>query len=130
KAGTSEIEVIGLENAAADEVVRMLSSLNQAAQAGGGAPPVQVIADNRTNSVLLSGASPSRLQYRALIAHLDTPSAQGGNTQVVYLKYADADDLATKLPAQFGSAGGTGGGGVGRAKPAVGAEAGPVPTGA
>ena len=128
KAGTAEIEVIGLENAAADEVVRMLSSLNQAAQAGGGAPPVQVIADNRTNSVLLSGASPSRLQYRALIAHLDTPSAQGGNTQVVYLKYADAEDLATKLQAQFGSAGGTGGGGGG-AKPPAGAEAGPAATG-
>jgi len=111
KAGTSEIEVIALENAAADEVVRMLSSLNQAAQASGGTPPVQVIADNRTNSVLLSGSSNSRLQYRALIAHLDTPSAQGGNTQVVYLKYADAEDLATKLQSQFGSAGGAAGGG-------------------
>jgi len=32
--------------------------------------------------VLLSGTGNSRLQYRALIAHLDTPSAQGGNTQV------------------------------------------------
>jgi general secretion pathway protein D len=128
KAGTSEIEVIALENAAADEVVRTLSALNQAAQAGGGAPPVQVIADNRTNSVLLSGASPSRLQYRALIAHLDTPSAQGGNTQVVYLKYADAEDLATKLQAQFGSAGGAAGGGGGGAKPPAG-EGGPANTG-
>jgi len=118
KAGTAEIEVIALENAAADEVVRMLNSLNQAAQAGGGAPPVQVIADNRTNSVLLSGASQSRLQYRALIAHLDTPSAQGGNTQVIYLKYADAMDLATKLQAQFGGAGGASGGGGGAKPPA------------
>jgi general secretion pathway protein D len=128
QAGTAEIEVIALESAAADEVVRMLSALNQAAQATGGAPPVQVIADNRTNSVLLSGTSASRLQYRALIAHLDTPSAQGGNTQVVYLKYADAEDLATKLQAQFGSAGGAGGG-AGGAKPPAGAEAGPAATG-
>ncbi len=45
KAGTADIEVIALENASADEVVRMLSSLNQAAQAAGGTPPVQVIAD-------------------------------------------------------------------------------------
>jgi general secretion pathway protein D len=123
KAGTQEIEVIALENAAADEVVRMLSSLNQAAQASGGTPPVQVIADNRTNSVLLSGASNSRLQYRALIAHLDTPSAQGGNTQVIYLKYADAEDLATKLQSQFGSAGGAAGGG-GAKPPAAAAEGG------
>jgi general secretion pathway protein D len=122
KAGTAEIEVIALDNASADEVVRMLSSLNQAAQAGGSTPPVQVIADTRTNSVLLSGASSSRLQYRALIAHLDTPSAQGGNTQVVYLNYADAMDLATKLQSQFGSAGG--GGGAAKPPAAAGAEGG------
>ena len=109
KAGTAEIEVIALENASADEVVRTLGALNQAAQAAGGTPPVQVIADARTNSVLLSGASTSRLQYRALIAHLDTPSAQGGNTLVKYLNYADAMDLASKLQSQFGSAGGSSG---------------------
>ncbi len=53
QAGTDDVEVIALENASADEVVRMLNALNQAAQAAGGAPPVQVIADTRTNSVLL-----------------------------------------------------------------------------
>jgi len=41
QAGTQEIEVIQLDNASADEFVRMLSSLNQAAQAAGGTPPVQ-----------------------------------------------------------------------------------------
>jgi len=106
QAGTQEIEVIALENAAADDVVRMLSSLNQAAQAAGGTPPIQVIADARTNSVLLSGPSAPRLQYRALIAHLDTPSAQGGDTLVRYLNYADAEDLATKLQAQFSGSSG------------------------
>ena len=63
QAGTQDVEVIALENASADEVVRMLSALNQAAQAAGGAPPVQVIADARTNSVLLSGSGATRLQY-------------------------------------------------------------------
>jgi general secretion pathway protein D len=131
-AGTPEIEVIALDNASADEVVRILSSLNQAAQAAGGTPPVQVIADTRTNSVLLSGASASRLQYKALIAHLDTPSAQGGNTLVKYLNYADAMDLASKLQAQFGTAGGSGGGGArppaagGAGAAAEGAASGPV----
>jgi general secretion pathway protein D len=131
-AGTAEIEVIALENASADEVVRILSSLNQAAQAAGGTPPVQVIADTRTNSVLLSGASASRLQYKALIAHLDTPSAQGGNTLVKYLNYADAMDLASKLQAQFGTAGSSGGGAArppaagGAAAAAEGAASGPV----
>jgi general secretion pathway protein D len=108
QAGNQEVEVIALENASAEEVVRMLSSLNQAAQAAGGSPPVQVIADARTNSVLLSGPSTVRLQYRGLIAHLDTPSAQGGDTLVTYLNYADAEDLATKLQAQFGGTGTSG----------------------
>ncbi len=103
--GTQEVEVIALENASADEVVRMLGALNQAAQAAGGAPPIQVIADSRTNSVLLAGSGVVRLQMRALIAHLDTPSAQGGDTLVRYLNYADAEDLATKLQAQFGGSG-------------------------
>ncbi len=117
QAGTQEVEVIGLENAAADDVVRMLGQLNQAAQAAGGAPPIQVIADARTNSVLLAGSGTIRLQMRALIAHLDTPSAQGGDTLVRYLNYADAEDLATKLQAQFG------GGGGGAAAPAEGGGA-------
>jgi general secretion pathway protein D len=107
QAGTQEIEVIALENASADEVVRMLGALNQAAQAAGGAPPIQVFADSRTNSVMLAGSSVVKLQMRAVIAQLDTPTAQGGDTQVRYLNYADAEDLATKLQAQFGGGGGT-----------------------
>ena len=74
-----------------------------------------MIADTRTNSVLLSGSGAARLQYRALVAHLDTPSAQGGDTLVTYLNYADAEELATKLQAQFG-------GTAGRAAPAARAE--------
>lgn len=119
QAGTQEIEVIRLENAAADEVVRILSSLNQAAQAAGGTPPIQVIADARTNSVLLSGSGASRVQYRALIAHLDTPSAQGGDTLVRYLNYADAEDLASKLQAQFGASSSGGAAPADGANPAV-----------
>jgi general secretion pathway protein D len=107
QAGTQDIEVIQLENASADEVVRMIGQLNTAAQAAGGSPPIQVIADPRTNSVLLSGAGAVKLQMRALIAHLDTPSAEGGSTLVRYLNYADAEELATKLQAQFGGSGGT-----------------------
>jgi general secretion pathway protein D len=108
QASTQDVEVIQLENASADEVVRMLGQLNTAAQAAGGSPPIQVIADPRTNSVLLSGAGAVKLQMRALIAHLDTPSAEGGASLVRYLNYADAEDLATKLQTQFGGAGGGG----------------------
>jgi general secretion pathway protein D len=59
---------------------------------------------------------------------LDTPSAQGGDTFVRYLNYADAEDLATKLQAQFGASG-SGGGGAARAAPAEGAPPAGTPGG-
>ena len=101
--GAADIEVIPLENASATETVRMLGALTQTAQAAGRAATIQAIADERTNSVLLSGTEPNRLRYRALIAHLDTPSEGGGDTQVRYLRYADAEDLSVNLQGQFGS---------------------------
>ena len=103
QASDEEIEVIRLENASASEVVAMLGALEQGAAAEG-IPPMQIAADDRTNSILLSGPTDRRLRYRALIAHLDTPSGEAGNTQVRYLNYASAEDLAQNLQAQFGSA--------------------------
>jgi general secretion pathway protein D len=38
---------------------------------------------------------------RALIAHLDTPLQDGGDTQVRYLRFADSEELATKLQTHF-----------------------------
>ena len=103
QASDEEIEVIRLENASAGEVVAMLGTLEQGAAAEG-IPPMQIAADDRTNSILLAGPADRRLRYRALIAHLDTPSGEAGNTQVRYLNYASAEDLAQNLQAQFGSA--------------------------
>ena len=100
QASEEEIEVIRLENASASEVAAMLAMVNQAAAAEG-APVLQVAADSRTNSLLLNGPSTQRLRYRALIAHLDTPSGNGGDTRVRYLNYADAEELAGNLQAQF-----------------------------
>ncbi len=115
QAGDEEIEVIRLENASANEVVRMLTALNQATAAAGGAPAAQIAADERTNSVLVSGSLNNRLRYRALIAHLDTPNEEGGDTRVRYLNYADAEELATSLQTQFGEAAATGEGAAGPA---------------
>ena len=101
QASDEEIEVIRLENASAGEVVSMLATLDQGAVSEG-VPAMQIAADDRTNSILLSGPTDRRLRYRALIAHLDTPSGEAGNTQVRYLNYASAEDLATNLQPQFG----------------------------
>jgi general secretion pathway protein D len=101
KAGDEEIEIIGLEHASAGEIVRIITTLNQGARADGGAPSTTVVADERTNSVLVSDDRSDRLRLRALITHLDTPLEDGGNTRVRYLRYADAEELATKLQTQY-----------------------------
>lgn len=103
-----EIEVIRLENASASEVVTMLTALDQSAAAEG-IPAMQIAADGRTNSILLSGPADRRLRYRGLIAHLDTPSSEAGNSQVRYLSYANAEELVSNLQAQFTNASGEGG---------------------
>jgi general secretion pathway protein D len=101
QAGDEEIEVLRLEHASASDVVRVVTSLTQAAnRADGATAALGLVADERTNSVLISGDRASRLRIRALITHLDTPLEQGGNTQVIYLNYADAEDLATRLSEQ------------------------------
>ena len=48
-------------------------------------------------TILLAGAKNARLKLRALIAHLDTPLENGGDTQVVYLRTAKAKDLVPIL---------------------------------
>lgn len=93
-----EIEVVTLQHASASEVVQILNSLRaaggQAAQTPG-APTLA--ADDRTNSILLSGDSASKVRIRGLIAHLDTPIEGTGNTKVVYLHYALAEEIAPIL---------------------------------
>lgn len=93
----AEVEVIPLGHANAAEMARTLTLLadDKSAQANGEA--ARVFADTRTNSVLLAGAKSTRLRMRALIAHLDTPIESGGDTQVVYLRYATAKDLVPIL---------------------------------
>ena len=103
-AGGEDIEVIPLQHARATEVVRTLNMLNAETPQGGGA---KVISDERTNSVLLSGDPGSRLRFKTLITHLDTP-LESGATQVIYLRYADADSLVPLLQNVGKLAGGDG----------------------
>ena len=93
-----EVEVIRLRHASASEVIRILGSLqSRAGQAAGAPGAVRFAADERTNSILLSGDQAARVRMRGLIANLDTPVESGGNTRVVYLRYANAIDLLAIL---------------------------------
>jgi general secretion pathway protein D len=103
--GSDDVEVIALQYASAAELVRILTALNkQSAAKAEPAAPV-LVADERTNSILLSGDKANRLRLRALITHLDTPNDAGGDTQVIYLKYADAKSLVPVLTSVSSSIG-------------------------
>lgn len=95
-ASDAAVEVIPLRHASAAEVARTLTALEGTAAAAVQGGP-KLIADERTNSILLSGDRANRLRLRTLVAHLDTPLDGGENTQVVYLSYAKAQDLVPIL---------------------------------
>ncbi len=92
-----DIEVVPLQYASSSEVVRVLTALTQQPRADGAPVSTSLVADARTNSVLIGGDRADRLRMRTLIAHLDTPLEDGGDTQVRYLRYADAEELATPM---------------------------------
>jgi len=102
-ANTQGFESVQLNFASAEDVAQKLTQLAQA-QAAGGAVGAQVIPDERTNSIVLTGTDSQRNQFRELASQFDRPSTQGGGSQVRYLNYADAEEVATNLQAQFGGA--------------------------
>jgi general secretion pathway protein D len=105
-ASNEEVDVVTLSHASAAEVVRILTTLEQRGAAG--AEPVhesvQLVADERTNSILVSGGQTVRMRLRALIAQLDTPLETGGNTHVIYLRFAQAANLVPILTGVSASA--------------------------
>ncbi|HRC39550.1 MAG TPA: secretin N-terminal domain-containing protein, partial [Rubrivivax sp.] len=119
------VEIVPLEHAVAADLAPLVQRLGDSGggaglprapgAAGAGAGGVSVIADSRSNSLIISAANPSRLAaLRATIASLDRPNAMGGvggNLWVVHLKNADATRLASVVRAAFGAIGGGGAGG-------------------
>ncbi|EON3585368.1 type II secretion system secretin GspD [Escherichia coli] len=57
----------------------------------------QIVADERTNSVIVSGDPATRDKMRRLIRRLDSEMERSGNSQVFYLKYSKAEDLVDVL---------------------------------
>ena len=95
------LEIVELKHASAQEVVGIINSLglNSNISAGDTSSKTQiVIADQRTNSIILNAGAELLPRLRALIAHLDAPVAQmTGYTKVVYLHYSKAESLAPIL---------------------------------
>jgi general secretion pathway protein D len=122
---STDIEIIPLKHAVASDMAALVQRLSDASPVGvvpgvpggvGGAGQTSVLADARSNSLIVRAGNPAKLQQiRLNIAKLDVPGQSGGgpggNIWVVYLKNADATKLATVLRAAFASGGGGAGGG-------------------
>ena len=112
----SEIEVVPLKHGLAADMAPLVQRLADSGAQTPGVPAgsaggVSVIADARSNALIVRAANPARqAQVRSIINKLDLPtqgSGPGGAIWVVHLKNADAVKLAQVLRAAF-----TGGGGV------------------
>jgi len=112
---STDVEVVPLQHAIASDLAVLVQKLGDGSTAAGvpgvpgGSAGTSVIADSRSNSLILRGANPARLAAtKALVQQLDRPGIGGpaGAIHVVYLKNADATKLANVLRAAFGGGGG------------------------
>jgi general secretion pathway protein D len=123
----TDVEVINLQHALAADLAPIVQRLIDSSGAAGGGTPAAgagqtdtafrttVIAEGRSNSLIVRAANPARMNLvRSVVARLDTPAAgsPAGNIHVVYLRNAEATKLAVVLRAALASMG-TGGGGAG-----------------
>ncbi len=100
----TEPVVIPLRYASALDVARTVSKLfPDTPQAVDPTQRLTVVADARSNSLIVRCGNPSRLfRLRSLVAILDSPTSAAGNIHVIYLKNAEAVKLAATLRAIYG----------------------------
>ncbi len=100
QAGDEEVEIIKLKYASAGEMVRIIDSINKSSgqkAAGAAKSAPRVVADDRTNSIIVSGDDKARQRLIKLITRMDQELETSGNTRVIFLNYAKAEDLVKVL---------------------------------
>jgi len=104
---SSELDVVPIRHAIASDIAVMVNRLLEpggASVPGGDAGRTSLLADSRTNTVIVRAPSEARANLaKTLITKLDQPTAQPGNVHVVYLKNAEATKLAQTLRAVVSS---------------------------
>ena len=99
----AEISVIPLKHATATVLVKSVSSVFQTRARKRGAPVtpgIKIVADERTNSLIVAATEDETLKVKHLIKLLDKEIPRGeGNIHVYYLQNANAEDLAKVLTA-------------------------------
>ena len=95
----ADLDVVPIRNGIASDIATLVGRLMEPA-AGGDSGRVTVLADARTNSIVVRAPSQARANLaKSLIAKLDQPTSEKGNIHVVYLKNADATRVAQTLRA-------------------------------
>ncbi|MBL0544685.1 GspD family T2SS secretin variant ExeD [Aeromonas jandaei] len=101
RAGDQDVDIIKLKFASAGEIVRLVTNLNKDNNPQGGTTSLllapKVVADERTNSVVVSGEPKARARIIQMVRQLDRDLQSQGNTRVFYLKYGKAKDMVDVL---------------------------------
>lgn len=100
RAGDQDVEIIKLQFASAGEMVRIIQAMNKPTSGKAGQPTFlipKIVADDRSNSVIVSGEIKARERVTRLVKRLDSELETSGNTRVHYLKYSKAQDLVKVL---------------------------------
>jgi len=92
----NDYSVVNLQYAWVTDAAEALNASVAHGQAKGAAG-TQVIADTRTNRLILIGPPAARARMIGLAKSLDTPSSRSANTRVIRLRHNDAKALATVL---------------------------------
>ncbi len=101
-----ELEVVKLKDAWVGDMVKLLEELAPAeigkGKVNAAASKFSVVADERSNRLIIKGDENFRIKIKSLISKLDQPATKGGTTQVIKLKHADAKDLADLIKGLMG----------------------------
>jgi len=87
-------EILKVRHGSAEEMVKTIKSVMPKPTAG---VDLKINFDERSNNIVLSGDSKTRKGIVSLISQLDIPIESAGRVQVVYLRYAKAEDLVPVL---------------------------------
>ena len=113
-ARTGEVELVALTHASAEELAQLFNRLHQGDGPEGPVNGVALIADPRTNSLIIKADADTRKEIKSLAMELDTPSSGRGNTHVIYLKNASAENLVVVLESSLKNASEAEGGSIAR----------------
>ena len=101
RAGDQEVDIVKLKFASALDMVNMINSIQQTSTSSKNSSASvlkpRLVADERTNSVIISGEPNTRARVIKLVKSLDNELKNNGNTRVFYLKYANAKEVVQVL---------------------------------